>query len=471
MRSRFLCTLLAAAVTAVCATTAAAATHVYVSVGTNYRIDEFAIGQGGVLNSLGDADAGNYGPWYMAMTSNAKHLYVNAYGANHIEALDVAPNGILSLKDKNHGGEAATGTGPVGLALSPDNRNAYVANYDYNGAGTISIYDIAPNGTINAHSPDHVAEGTGAYGVAVSRDGKSVYDASQDGYIYEFDRAAGGGLAAKKPTGSVSARGYAPGAPTEPTYLALTPDGRHLYSANYKDESIGVFDVASNGTLTEKPAGQSPVTAGSQMYEIAVSPNGKSLYAASGDGVVYQYNIGPGGGLTKKSPWTVASAGTYLGGVWLSPNGLNAYVVDGNPNHDVAQFNVDALGRLTAKSPKSVNTGAQPAAAVVTPSRSPLAAFSASRGLGLTEKFDASASRDPDGLVARYVWRFGDGGGPVTAGPKPKHTYKHAGTYTVRLTVFDKAGCSVQLVWTGQTAYCSGNPAATVTHAVTIPKP
>ncbi len=64
----------------------------------------------------------------------------------------------------------------------------------------------------------------------------------------------------------------------------------------------------------------------------------------------------------------------------------------------------------------------------------PVASFSFSQVPDtLTVDFDASASYDPDGLVIRYDWDFGDG--TTGSGPTPSHTYADAGGYTVTLTV------------------------------------
>ena len=450
---------------------AAATSHVYVTAWNDQLVNEFSASSNGALSSFGSVNAGDSQPWYIAMTSDARNLYLTTFSGHDLEAFDVGPAGALTQKDAAHGGQVTTGTKPVGIAVSPDDKNAYVANYNNNGAGSVSIYDIASDGSIKAHTPDQVA-GKGSYGVAVSPDGKSVYIAnSGDDTISQFDRAADGSLTAKVPdTVTVSHISSNPG----PDYLALTPDGKHLYSANYNDSSIGVFDVGAGGKLTEKSSG-SPVASGYGLYQIAVSPDGRSLYGPSNDdGKVYQYDIAAAGGLTAKSPST-QPAGLHLDGIWLSPDGKSAYAADAgtfvNPtsNKDFAlsQFNVDSAGRLAAKSPATVATGDYPAAAMVAPDQGPTASFT-DPSAGSSVKFDASGSTDPDGTVARYLWNFGDGTPLLDNGPKPTHTYAKPGVYTVTLTLFDDAGCSTALVYTGQTAYCHGRPAATTTRSVTV---
>jgi TolB protein len=72
------------------------------------------------------------------------------------------------------------------------------------------------------------------------------------------------------------------------------------------------------------------------------------------------------------------------------------------------------------------------------PNTPPVASF-ISACTGLTCKFDGSASSDPDGTIAGFVWRYGDGkdgSGPATV----SHTYTAGGIYSVTLTVTDNGG-------------------------------
>jgi PKD repeat protein len=59
---------------------------------------------------------------------------------------------------------------------------------------------------------------------------------------------------------------------------------------------------------------------------------------------------------------------------------------------------------------------------------------------GTTITFDGSASRDPEGPIARYDWVFGDGDSASNAGPNPEHVYETEGSYKVTLTVTDADG-------------------------------
>jgi hypothetical protein len=60
--------------------------------------------------------------------------------------------------------------------------------------------------------------------------------------------------------------------------------------------------------------------------------------------------------------------------------------------------------------------------------------------VGSPVRFDGSASSDPDGIVTKYGWIFGDGSGG--SGVSPSHTYTTAGTFTVGLEVMDNDGAT-----------------------------
>jgi len=75
------------------------------------------------------------------------------------------------------------------------------------------------------------------------------------------------------------------------------------------------------------------------------------------------------------------------------------------------------------------------------PNAAPTAAFTAAPLSGpapLVVDFDASASRDTDGAIAKYAWNFADGSSG--AGVSARHTFTAGGMYVVQLTVTDNRG-------------------------------
>ena len=51
-------------------------------------------------------------------------------------------------------------------------------------------------------------------------------------------------------------------------------------------------------------------------------------------------------------------------------------------------------------------------------------------------QFKGSESYDPDGVISKYMWDFGDSS--VATSPNPKHAYNDVGTFFVTLTVYDE---------------------------------
>ena len=73
----------------------------------------------------------------------------------------------------------------------------------------------------------------------------------------------------------------------------------------------------------------------------------------------------------------------------------------------------------------------------------PVASFTATPRSGtrpLSVEFDASASTDSDGTIARYAWDFGDGNADFSV--TTNHVFTDVGNYIVTLTVTDNAGGS-----------------------------
>ncbi len=73
----------------------------------------------------------------------------------------------------------------------------------------------------------------------------------------------------------------------------------------------------------------------------------------------------------------------------------------------------------------------------------PLASFMAHLASQTTTAkfaFDASASRDADGSIVAYAWKFGDGA--TGTGASVTHLYTAAGTFNVTLTVTDNKGAT-----------------------------
>jgi PKD repeat protein len=131
---------------------------------------------------------------------------------------------------------------------------------------------------------------------------------------------------------------------------------------------------------------------------------------------------------------------------------------------------VTPIDLATGQAETAVTVEANPAGIAISPDQAPTAAFSSVQApAGSPSSFNGTASSAYRGTISSYSWNFGDG--TTGDGATPTHTYAEPGTYTVSLSVTDSSGCSNAVVFTGQTAYCNGSPAATTTQTVVVAAP
>ncbi len=96
--------------------------------------------------------------------------------------------------------------------------------------------------------------------------------------------------------------------------------------------------------------------------------------------------------------------------------------------------------------PRTVNIRLLPPGVIIPPNSQPVPSFFFSPSSPTTDttvQFDASESKDSDGVITGYHWWFGDG--DTASGVRTTHAYRFAGTYSVTLTVTDDRGATASL--------------------------
>jgi len=143
--------------------------------------------------------------------------------------------------------------------------------------------------------------------------------------------------------------------------MAISPDGHSLYLA--EGTQIGQYDIGPGGELTPKSPADAAII-GNTFY-LALSPDGTSLYADDSGGRVWQFDVGAGGKLSPK-PAPFVGVGTHPAAIAVSPDGHSAYVTDSG-TEKVLEFDIGAGGALTPKAAAPPATGHDPESIVVTP--------------------------------------------------------------------------------------------------------
>jgi len=139
------------------------------------------------------------------------------------------------------------------------------------------------------------------------------------------------------------------------------------------------------------------------------------------------------GSASRDSDGTITNYAWTFGDGWSTPTGAatasptvsHTYAAGGT--YTVTLTVTDNGGATNAQS-RTVNANAPPVASFT---------FSCNR---LTCSFDGSGSKDIDGTITKYAWKFGDG--TTGSGATVTHTYAALGTYAVTLTVTDNGGAT-----------------------------
>ena len=358
----------------------------------------------GCVSSGGGTDGCDHAPGdplagvsNVAVSPDGKSVYVASYYADTVTHFFAGPTGRLvyngCISDDGSGGECVDAPGApldgaYGVAVSPDGKSVYVAS---SVADDVTRFSAAPAGQISydACISDDGSGGNcvnapgspldSAADVAVSPNGKSVYvtgTTSDD--IAHFFAGAQGQLTydgCVSDNGSAGTCVDAPGAPLGgATGVAVSPNGGSVYVASIDASAITHFFAASpNGQLTydgcisDDGSGGNCVNApGSPLHGsegVAVSPDGKSVYAASGaaspegpsNAITHFFAASPNGQLTYDdcisgdgSGGCVDAPGPSLDstdGVVVSPDGNSVFATSGSAF--VTGFSTAAKGQLT----------------------------------------------------------------------------------------------------------------------------
>lgn len=255
----------------------------YVAGGADHAVSHFERDAAGKLTFRGcvaDSGAGGLnctvppkpvlaGPTNVAVSPDGRWVYVLAETDNAVSTFERLANGSLQFEGCwADNGLAGCLTPPVdafntlsGLAVSPVGQSVYVASVVQ---GAITQFEQQPSGELayrSCWSSDAIAGCTpvgqlaGAFQLAVSPDGRSLYSASfiSTGVLAHLSRAATGGLTFDACFSSESNFGCTVPNPAPLRALSdvvVSPDGTSVYTTSSNDHAISHFARATDGLLT-----------------------------------------------------------------------------------------------------------------------------------------------------------------------------------------------------------------------------
>jgi YVTN family beta-propeller protein len=156
-----------------------------------------------------------------------------------------------------------SGARPNAVAFSPDHKKLAILTAGCNGCALVSVVDLATKTVQQTLNPND--GGAPPDGIVYSQDGRQLFMSDTNGEIIVTNVDSAGQL-----TLANKIQIPAPGGGTSyPIGLALSVDGKSLYVAISRLNSIGVIDIASQTLVSQIPVGNAPygiVVIGDKAY-------------------------------------------------------------------------------------------------------------------------------------------------------------------------------------------------------------
>jgi YVTN family beta-propeller protein len=280
------------------------------------------------------------GPWGVAISRDGAHVYVTNTIDFSVSVIATATNTVV-----------ATILGlpsPAALAITPDGAHVYVTSQCGSANSVVSVIDTATNTVVGAP----IAVGNGScfvdpFGVAITPDGAHVYVANySDNTVSVIATATNTVFGGPIPVGN------------GPWGVAITPDGAHVYVTNQNDNNVSVIDTATNTVVGM------PIPVGGGPFGITASPDGAHVYVANGDGTVSRIDTA-----TNRVGAVISlGSGSSPRGVAVTPSGANVFVTDlGLNSVDV----IDTTTNTVVATTSIVGGGGNPEGIVIAPGGPP----------------------------------------------------------------------------------------------------
>jgi 6-phosphogluconolactonase len=215
------------------------------------------------------------GPRGLVTDAGGKFLFVADFNSNEISVFNIGSSGALT-RVTGSPFFVVGGSSPAFLLLHPSGNFLYASNLN-SPTGAISAFSInATTGALTqiSGSPFPTAGSSpGPSMMASDPTGKFLY-VSLSGTANANNQVAA--FTVNSSTGALTPIASPVTVGRDPQGLAVTPDGKFLFIANFLDNTISAFSIdATTGVLT--PITGSPFTANNAPFRVAIDPSGKFL--------------------------------------------------------------------------------------------------------------------------------------------------------------------------------------------------
>jgi len=270
-------------------------------------------------------------PEFMAVDPTQKFLYVPDEANDLIHSYSIDTDGALT--------EVGTAVSQCAFQVAVDPSGKFLIAPDFCGT-SIDVYSIASDGSLTAvvGSPFPETSTNEPEGVVIDPTGKFAYVVDfvdGNGTVSAFSLSTAGALT------ELSGSPFQTGA--SPFIIAMTPDGKFIYTNEEGQSQIDGFSVNSTtGALTAT----APATnVGS--CSISTDVTSTILFSTDCNGNVFSSTIGADGTLTAAVSSPFATGGTEPWPVTGDPSGKFVYVGEDSNTTMISAFSYSAAGVLT----------------------------------------------------------------------------------------------------------------------------
>jgi len=280
-----------------------------------------------VIGTITDASFNQ--PYTITINADGTLAYVTNSNGTTISIIDIATNTVI--------GTITGFDGPSGMVITPDGTTAYVNNYGSpagvgsGNATTVRVVDLTTNMIVGAAITVDLAPAS----LAITPDGKFVYT------INYVDGNPGTGTMSIIDTSTNMVVGTIPGF-SGPFSIAITPNGKYAYVTNFGSnnftpvgKSVSVVNLTTNKVEKYIPLGTQP-------SGLALTPDGRFAYASNyntlylgpnfTDLTPFQGTVNIIDTCTNEVLCPVIIVGASPANIAISPDGIHAYVSNYSAN-------------------------------------------------------------------------------------------------------------------------------------------